>query len=221
LPAIPAGALLLANYVRNHLQHDPTEKPALWVVGLHALIATTPFVPALLIAHLLAEHRLPSGKPLFFALAAGIVLAAGIAITLLSKLGLRMLRFVTLVPVILAIAAVLKIGSVSLDRTLSSRPLKQQISNMEIQPRPLAVFHVSREMEYGLTFYRNQPAMRYEWGQIPADEHLLVAPENSQEEIVKEFLKHAEARRMIWLGRYAPQHVDYFWVGAAGAASQP
>ena len=221
LPAIPAGALLLAKYVRNHLQHDPTEKPALWVVGLHAVIAATPLVPALLIAHLLAEHRLPSGKPLFFALAAGVVLAAGIAITLLSKLGLRMLRFVTLVPVILAIAAVLKIGSAGLDRTLSSRPLKEQISKMEIEPRPLAVFQVSREMEYGLTFYRNQPAMRYEWGQIPADEHLLVAPENSQAEIVKELLKHTEARRMIWLGRYAPQHVDYFWVGAAGAASQP
>jgi 4-amino-4-deoxy-L-arabinose transferase-like glycosyltransferase len=216
LPAIPAAALLLANYLRSHLQHDPTEKPARWTVGLHAVIAAAPVVPALLIAHLLAEHRLPGGKPLFLALGAGILLAAGIAVTLLSKLGLRMLRFVTLVPVILSIAAVFKIGYVGLDRNLSSRPLALQISKMEMRPRPFAVFHVSREMEYGLTFYRNQPSMRYEWGQIPTEEHLLVAPENSQLEIVQELLKHAEARRMILLGHYAPQHLDYFWVGAAG-----
>jgi hypothetical protein len=184
---------------------------------LHALLAAAPFVPALLIAHLLVDHRLQAGKPLFLALAAAFVVAAGIALTLVSKLGLRMLRFVTLVPVILSMAAVLKIGASDLDRTLSARPLAAEIASVEMRRLPLAVFRVSRELEYGLTFYRNHPAMRYEWGQIPAEEHLVVAPENWQPEVTREVAQKGAGRRVSFLGHYAPQHVDYFWVSAAGA----
>jgi 4-amino-4-deoxy-L-arabinose transferase-like glycosyltransferase len=217
LPAIPAGALLLADYLRHHLQEERAEPVSKWLVILHALPAAAPFVPALLIAHLLVDHRLPGGKPLFLALAGAFALAAGIALTLVSKLGLRMLRFVTLVPVILSMAAVLKIGSTDLDRTLSARPLAAEISSMETHRLPLAVFRVSRELEYGLTFYRNQPAMRYELGQIPAEEHLVVAPENWQPEVTKEVAQEGARRRVSFLGHYAPQHVDYFWISAAGA----
>jgi 4-amino-4-deoxy-L-arabinose transferase-like glycosyltransferase len=219
LPAVPAGALLLADYLRHH-QDESTEPPAKWLAVLHALIATAPFVPALLIAHLLAGHRMPEGKPLFLALAAAFVLVAGIAVTLVSKLGLRMLRFVTLVPELLAVWAVLGLGSLGLDQTLSSRLLAQAISRTEIRPLPLAVFRVSRELEFGLTFYRNQPAMRYEWGQIPAAEHLLVAPEDWQSRVTEEIVRQGAARRILFLGHYAPQHVDYFWVAGVPVAQR-
>ena len=212
LPALPAGALLLADYLRQHLQHESAGPASRWLAISHALLATAPLVPALLIAHLLEGHRLPGGKPMFVALAAAFVLAAGIALTLVSKLGLRMLRFVTLVPVILCMGAVLKFGAHGLDRQLSARPLAREISSMETQPLPLAVFRVSRELEYGLTFYLNQTPMRYESGQIHAGEHLVVAPENWQPEVARE----AAGRRVSFLGHYAPQHVDYFWVSSAG-----
>src|SRR5205807_2628485 len=126
---------------------------------------------------------LPAGKPLYFALGVAVVIAAGIALTLVSKLGLRMLRFVTLVPVILTIGAVLKLGTSDLDAELSARPLARQIASMETQPLPLAVYKVPRELEYGLTFYRNRLTVRYEWGSAPKEEHLLVAPENSQADV--------------------------------------
>ena len=71
-----------------------------------------------------------------------------------------------------------------------------------------------RELEYGLTFYRNQVTKRYEWGTIPPEEHLLVAPENAQLEITK----RVGNRRVSYLGRYDTQHVDYFWVAAAAAS---
>ena len=88
------------------------------------------------------------------ALGVAFVLCAGIALTLLRKTGLRMLRFVTLIPVVLTVGAVLRLGAVSLDQTLSARPLAREIAGMETRPLPLAVYHVSRELEYGLTFYR-------------------------------------------------------------------
>jgi len=215
LPAIPAGGLLLADYLRQHLEPADAQLPAKWLVVLHALLAAAPIVPALLIAYLVAQHRLPGGQAMLVALAVAFVLSAGIALTLLRKTGLRMLRFVTLIPVVLTLGAVLKLGSVGLDQTLSARPLALEIAGMETHPLPLAVYHIRRELEYGLTFYRNQLTLNYDWGRVPQQEHLLVAPENSQVEIAK----LVAGRRVSYLGHYAAQHVDYFWVAAAGRAS--
>jgi hypothetical protein len=149
------------------------------------------------------------------ALAVAFVLCAGIALTLVRKTGLRMLRFITLIPVVLTVGAVLKLGSVALDQTLSARPLAQEITGVETHPLPLAVYHVRRELEYGLTFYRNQLTFNYDWGSVPQEEHLLVAPENSQAEVAK----LVAGRRVSYLGHYAAQHVDYFWIAAAKTGS--
>jgi 4-amino-4-deoxy-L-arabinose transferase-like glycosyltransferase len=215
LPAIPAGALLLVSYLRQHLQHSEVEPPAMWLVVLHALVAAAPIVPALLIAYLIAQHRFPGGQPMLVALGVAFVLCAGIALTLIRKTGLRMLRFITVIPVLLVVGVMLRLGSVALDQTYSARPLAREIAGMETHPLPLAVYHVRRELEYGLTFYQNQPTFNYDWGSVPQGEHLLVAPENSQVEIAK----LVTGRRVSYLGHYPAQRVDYYWVAAAGAAS--
>jgi 4-amino-4-deoxy-L-arabinose transferase-like glycosyltransferase len=215
LPAIPAGALLLADYLREHLGQSDAEPAATALVVLHALLAGGLIIPALLIAYLITQHRLPGGQPMLVALAVGFVLCAGIALTLVRKGGLRMLRFVTLIPVVLSVGAVLRVGAVSLDQTLSARPLAKEIAGIETHPLPLAVYHVRRELEYGLTFYRNQLTFNYDWGSVPQGEHFLVGPENSQVEIAK----LVAGRRVSYLGHYAAQRVDYYWVAAAGAAN--
>jgi 4-amino-4-deoxy-L-arabinose transferase-like glycosyltransferase len=215
LPALPAGALLLADYLRQHLEQRKAEPAAKRLVVLHALLAGSLIVPALLIAYLVTQHHLPRGQPMLVALAVAFVLCAGITLTLVRKTGLRMLRFVTLIPVVLAMGAVLKLGSGALDQTLSARPLAQEIAGMETHPLPLAVYHIRRELEYGLTFYRNQLTLNYDWGRVPPAEHLLVAPENSQSEIAK----LVAGRRVSYLGHYAAQRVDYYWIAAAGAGS--
>jgi 4-amino-4-deoxy-L-arabinose transferase-like glycosyltransferase len=214
LPAIPAGALLLAEYLRQHLEQGRAAGRSL--VVLHALLAAAPIAPALLIAYLITQHRLPGGQPMLAALAVAFVLCAGIALTVVRESGLRMLRFVTLIPVVLTVGAVLKLGSVAIDQTLSARPLAHEIAAMETHPLPLAVYHVRRELEYGLTFYRNQLTCNYDWGSVPREEHLLVAPENSQVEVAK----LVAGRRVSYLGHYAAQHVDYYWIAAAGASSR-
>ncbi|MFY9908712.1 MAG: glycosyltransferase family 39 protein [Candidatus Sulfotelmatobacter sp.] len=211
LPAIPAGGLLLAIYLLRHLTGRENEPVPKTLVVLHAMVAAAPIVPALLIAYLLTGHRLPSGQPLFVAVAIALVLCVGIALTLIRKNGFRMLRFVTLIPVVLIVAAVLKLGSGAIDQTLSARPVARELASMEMHQLPLAVYHVPRELEYGLTFYRNQLTANYAWGRIPSEEHLLVAPEDSQLEIAK----LVPGRRVSFLGHYATQHVDYFWISAA------
>jgi 4-amino-4-deoxy-L-arabinose transferase-like glycosyltransferase len=215
LPAVPAGALALADYLGRHLKQEEDATPAKWLVVLHAVLAGACIVPALFAGYVAMQHRLPRGHSMVGALAFGFVLAAGVAFTLFSRAGLRVLRFVTLIPVVLAVAAVLKIGSVSLDQTLSSRPLARQIASVETYSLPLAVFGVRRETEYGLAFYRNQMVRRYERDSVPAEEHLLVAPENSRTEVVRQVAD----RRILLLGHFAPQHVDYYWVAAAGSGS--
>ncbi|HVI06935.1 MAG TPA: glycosyltransferase family 39 protein [Candidatus Binatia bacterium] len=217
LPAIPAGGLLLGVYVREQLQNEDDPVPRGLVV-LHALLSSAPLVPALLIAYLTAQHRLPGGAPMYIAMGVAFVLCAAIALTLARRGGLRMLRFVTLIPVVLTIGAVLKLGAVSLDETLSARPLANEISAMESRQLPLAVYHIHRELEYGLTFYRNQLTLNYGWGTIPKQEHLLVAPEHSQVEIGQLM----PGRRVSYLGHDAAQHVDYFWIApAAGVPAIP
>jgi 4-amino-4-deoxy-L-arabinose transferase-like glycosyltransferase len=215
LPAVPAGALLLAEYLRQRFLRNESGAPAKGLVVVHALLAGCLIIPAFLIAYLITQHRLPGGQAMLVAVAVAFVLCAGIALTLASKAGLRMLRFVTLIPVVLSVGAVLKLGSVALDQTLSARPLALEIAGIETHPLPLAVYHVRRELEYGLTFYRNQLTFNYDWGSVPSGEHLLVAPENSQVEIAK----LVAGRRVSYLGHYAAQHVDYYWVAAAGVVS--
>ena len=215
LPAVPAGSLLLADYLRRHLQQGMSNQTPKALIVAHSLLAAALIVPALLIAYLVTQHRLPGGQPMLVTLAVAFILCAGIALTLVRENNLRMLRFVTLIPVVLTVGSVLKLGSAPLDQTLSARPLAQEISSVETRRLPLAVFHLRRELEYGLTFYRNQSTFNYDWGSQPHEEHLLVAPEDSQLEIEKLM----PGRRVSYLGHYPAQHVDYYWVAAAGAAS--
>lgn len=211
LPAIPAASLLLVEYLYFHLENRPDERASTWLAILHALLASAPIIPSLLIAYLLTQRRLPGGQPMLVALAVAFVLCAAIALTLVRQSGLRMLRFVTLIPVVLTLAATLKFGAEDLDQTLSARPVAHELAQMEMHPMPLAVYHVRRELEYGLTFYRNRLTLNYDWGTVPQQEHLLVAPEGSQIEVAK----LVSGRRVSYLGHYAAQHVDYFWIAAA------
>jgi 4-amino-4-deoxy-L-arabinose transferase-like glycosyltransferase len=208
LPVLPAGTLLVAEYMRHHLAD--AERPGIALVVLHSVVAAAPMVPALMIQYIVLQHRLPWGKAATISLAFGFVLAIGIAATLRTQFGLSAVRFVTLVPVVLTVAAVLRLGAPALDSNLSARPLANEISHLEMKPLPLAVFHVSREVEYGLAFYRNQTIAGYERGEMPVGEHLLVAPEGMERQIALQVVD----RRVSYLGSFAAQGLNYYWVAA-------
>ena len=209
LPAIPAGAVLLADcLLRQFEQEMPASK---WLAVLHAIVACAAIVPAVTIGFILTEGRLPTGRLTLIAVAAALLLAVALALTLMSRLHLRMLRFITLIPVVLAVAAVLKLGTTAIDQKLSTRPLAIELASLEMHRLPLAVCGASREVEYGLAFYRDQVIARYESGDVPSAEHLLVAPP-AWKEIVAQ---HTAGRRVSYLGHYGPQNLDYYWVGAS------
>ncbi len=207
LPALPAGTLLLAEYVRRHVVDK--DRPGLPLLLLHSIVAALPVVAALMMQYIVFQHRLPWGRAAAISLGFAAVLAVGIALTLRGQLGLRVLRFVTLVPVVLAVAAVLRLGAPALDATLSARPLSQEVSRVDNRSLPLAILQLSRETEYGLQFYRNQNIARYELGQVPNGEHLLITREGQQVNIAK----WTTIRRVTYLGSFAPQGLDYYWVG--------
>jgi 4-amino-4-deoxy-L-arabinose transferase-like glycosyltransferase len=212
LPALPAGTLLLAEYVRRRvLTADP--RPDYLLVSCHSIVAAFPLIPALMLNYILGQHRLPWGSALAISSALAAALAIGMIVTLRSQLGLLMLRFLTLIPVVLSLAAVLRNAAPTLDANLSARPLVNQIDRIEHKRLPIAGFRLSRETEYGLEFYRNQPIARYNWGQIPAGEHLVVAPSGLQSAITEK----VAGRRVLYLGSFAPQGLDYYWVGEKGS----
>jgi len=210
LPALPAGTLLLADYARRHADR----RPNILLAAGHGLTAALPLVPAVLVPYLVAEHHLPWNRATLVIGILAVLLAAGIAITLRLQSGLRMLRFVTLVPVVLMVGSALRFGAPALDATLSARPLANEIARIDNGTLPLAVFRTSRETEYGFQFYRNQSIARYERGEIPSGEHMLVAPQGTQAGIAR----HLPGRRISFLGTSAEQKLDYYWVSAPGKA---
>lgn len=211
LPVVPAGAVLLADYLRPQLeQQNPLSK---LLAIPHALVASGPIVPAALIGYLVTEHRLAGGRPLWIATVVALVLSIGIALTLIGRMQLRMLRFVTLIPVVLAVAAVLKLGAVAIDQRLSTRPLADELTSVETHKLPLAVCGTSREVEFGLAFYRDQIIDRYEAGGPPQGEHLLVASPSWKSNVTE----WTKGRRVTSLGHFVPQDLDYYWVAATGA----
>ena len=88
-------------------------------------------------------------------------------------------------------------------------PLAKEILASEPSRLPAAVFAVPRELEYGLGFYLDEAVPRYESGQVPASEHIVVAPEGWKPDVSR----CVGPRRVVFLGHYAPQRVDYFLVG--------
>ncbi len=206
LHALPAATLLLLAYLQPRA--DDGNRPKFALIVLHSMAASLPVVAALMVKSIVLQHRLPWGRGAAISAGLAAVLAAGIAVTLHRQFGLRVLRFVTLVPVLLAVAAVLRLGAPALDATLSARPLSWEINRVDRRTLPLAILRLPRETEYGLQFYRNQAIARYELGQIPDGEHLLVAREGWQKNIAK----WTTDRRVTYLGSFAAQGLDYYWV---------
>jgi hypothetical protein len=207
LPAIPAGAILVARFIFP----PPSETITVWLRFLvsagHALLAGALVFAALVVQYLVLEHRVP-----WNAAAVPLTISAVLAIAvfvLLIKSDLRAMRMATLVPTILALAIALRFGAMPLDETLSARPVANELANFDPHHLPIAVFLAPRETEFGLAFYRNQVVSNYQMRQIPSGEHIVIAAQGFQKSIEKE-----SGRKVTYLGNFAPQKLEYFYVAA-------
>jgi hypothetical protein len=164
---------------------------------------------ALSAARIQLDHRLVLGKGTYVAATIGLVFALGIAAALLSRNGLRLLRSVTMLAVVVGVAAILRLAAPVIDATQSARPIAESIQAFSHEPVPIAIYHINRMQEYGLEFYLNRPVQRYESGNVPADAHGLVAAQNAQSQVAQV----VPGRRVSYLTSIPAQKLDLYWVG--------
>jgi 4-amino-4-deoxy-L-arabinose transferase-like glycosyltransferase len=62
-----------------------------------------------------------------------------------------------------------------LDRSYSARPLAERLAASAPSVETVAVFRVRRDVEFGLSFYRNREVVNYTVKGVPEQQHLLVA----------------------------------------------
>jgi 4-amino-4-deoxy-L-arabinose transferase-like glycosyltransferase len=206
LPAIPPGIVLLAQYMRERI----AAKPRLALAASHAIVAGALIFSALVMPYLVLQHRVMWNIAILAPLLVAVIIAAAMFVCL-RKYGYPALRLITIVPAVLAFGITLRLGAPALDRMLSARPAAGALQMVDSHHLSVAVFWVSRETEFGLQFYRNQPMPRYELDQIPEGEHLVVATEGHERGVFKK----VSNRKVTPLGNFAAQKLDFFSVAAS------
>jgi 4-amino-4-deoxy-L-arabinose transferase-like glycosyltransferase len=215
LPAIPPAGLLAAEYIQRRPAFSRIQ------VMLHSLLCGAIMALALLVPWRLLREPVPDRTRNIIAGITGVIAIA--VLLMIRKRGRRWLYLATLLPVVLAMAFLLKTAAPMLDAALSARLLShgidQQLGQLGLaQHAPVAVFNVRREVAYGLNFYRNQPVGYYE-GEGPRDlpsgipqvEHVVVAPEGSRTAVEAV----VAPRQVLRLGGFPPQHLEFFLVSNA------
>jgi 4-amino-4-deoxy-L-arabinose transferase-like glycosyltransferase len=208
LPAIPAGTILLADFILR--REEAGDTPAPWLIGIHAVLCAALMVAALIVPFRLVQQEVT--KPAIIVAITLAVIGLAMLWLTLSTRGYRMLRFSTLVPLLIAYALVLRGTAPMINALQSARPIQSTLSLTELgQTADIAVYDVPRSVEYGLGFYRNHKIDSYERNEIPEGDHLVVAAEGSKTEL--EF--RLKGRRVTHIGGYAPQHLDFYFVSGA------
>jgi len=211
LPAIPAAAILLADFILR--REEEAEKPAVWLVAAHGTLCAALMVAALVVPFKLV-HQEVARPAMIAAVALAVIGVLSIWLSLRTQ-GYRMLRFTTLVPLLIAFALVLKGTAPIVDALQSARPVQLRLAATTLGEVPtVAVYDVSRSTEYGLGFYRNHKIASYERNEIPDVEHVVVAAAGAKTELEYRL----KGRNVTPIGGYSPQKLDFYLVSAAGGA---
>jgi 4-amino-4-deoxy-L-arabinose transferase-like glycosyltransferase len=184
LPSIPPIAILTGDYLFRRRQPGLNR----WVLIGHAVLCAIMTMAALLLPWFVIHGaKVPPAR----AIAAAALAAAGAALLILivvNGFGVARLRLVTtfvlavLVLFLYGVGPFFFIPQVSatkrviqlLDRAYSARPLADRLDSIAPGDETVAVFRVRRDIEYGLSFYRNREVVNYEQSGVPDEEHLLV-----------------------------------------------
>jgi 4-amino-4-deoxy-L-arabinose transferase-like glycosyltransferase len=223
LPAVPAGALLIAEYLagRGRGQFFNAEgaevsqgsrddkKLSPLFAATHGILCGLLIFGALSAASIAINHHLLWGTGTWVAAAIAAVFALGIGVALLSRAGLRLLRPVTMFAVVVSVAAVIRLAAPAIDATQSARPIARSIQAFSNEPVPITLYRVNRVLGYGLEFYFNRPVQPYESGNIPAAAHVLVAAQGTQSQVAQ----LVPGRRVSYLTSIPGQKLDLYWVG--------
>ena len=212
LPAVPPAALLVVGYLNarrgeGSQSDDKRFKPLF--AAAHGILCGLLVFAALSAASIAISHRLYWGTGTYVAAVIAVVFAIAITASILSRAGLRLLSRVTMLAVVVCIAAAIRFAAPVIDATQSGRPIAESIQAFSHEPVPIALYHINRVQEYGLEFYLNRPAEKYEEGNIPAADHVLVAAQGTQSQVAQ----LVPGRRVSYLTSIPAQKLDLYWVG--------
>lgn len=208
LPAVPAGTILLADFIVRREQ--ARAKPALWMALLHALLCAALLAASFIVPFKLLHLALPR-TVIIVATALAVLTVLMLWVTLRNQ-GYRIVRFATLVPLVIAYALTLKGTAPTVDLRSSERPVEAALEQTELGRVPeIAAYDVHPAVEYGLAFYRNHRLASYANNEIPAGDHIVVAAAGTQKEL--EYL--LPGRKVVRFGGFALQHLDFYFVTKA------
>jgi len=174
LPAVPPLTILAGDYL-NRIRNRGL-KP--WLLVLHAVLTGILSMFVLLMPlHLRNPEAVPPRVAIIAASMVGVAATVFILITV-ARFGLKRLRIATMVPMVILLLYMFGIGPVFglgalpntkhninlMDMTYSARPLAQILDQISPPPGIVAIFHVRRDVQYGLSFYRNQRTVDYDVG---------------------------------------------------------
>lgn len=213
LPAIPAATLLTAVYLHS------LKKAARIQLVLHSLLCGAILGGALLAPWLMLKAHVT--QQLWTWVAAVTAMAASAVLLLVRYRGLRVLHFITLVPLVLGLVFLLRFavipqqdenlvyGSI-IDLTQSARPVDGALRTLGVNSGPIAIFNVrhQRELEYGLNFYHNEAIALYGRDPIPEEAHVVIAQEGDLGAVQAS----VGPKKIIAIGVFPPQRLQFFRV---------
>jgi hypothetical protein len=184
LPSIPPLAILTGDYLYRRRQPGLNR----WVLLGHAVVCGIMTMFALLLPWFV-KHNATMPPP--HALAIATLAATGGALLILivvKAYGVARLRLVTTCILVVLVLFLYGVGPFFgipaagatkrvihlLDRAYSARPLADKLGTLAPADETVAVFRVRRDIEYGLSFYRNHEVVNYEQDGVPEGQHLLV-----------------------------------------------
>jgi 4-amino-4-deoxy-L-arabinose transferase-like glycosyltransferase len=185
LPSIPPIAILTGDFLFRRRKTGLNR----WILLGHGVLCGITTMTVFLLPWFVAHGKtMPPSNALGAAVLAG--LGAILLILIVTKgFGLAKLRIATCSVLVLLLLFLYGVGpffgipqvSASkhvihlLDRAYSARPLAAKLDAIAPENETVAVFRVRRDVEYGLSFYRNREVVNYEQAGVPDEQHLLVA----------------------------------------------
>ena len=185
LPSIPPITILTGDYLfrRRRSGLNP------WLLNGHAAVCGILTAATLLLPwFVLHGASIPPGRAIVAAGAAAVG-AALLILVVSNAFGIAHLRLATCSVLVVLLLYLYGVGPFFgipaipstkrvihlLDRAYSARPLAERIARYASPDETVAVFRVRRDMEYGLSFYRNHQVTNYDETGVPPQQHILVA----------------------------------------------
>ena len=203
LPSLPPAALLIAGYLESR---EDRRLPTL-VAIFHAVLCGLLFAGVLLAPHFLLPLH-PSAAAIATAVIAGAIVAIVVAGVLFRR-GVHLVHAVTLLPIVLGIAFVVRVAAPTIDATQSARPVAEQLHALDYPATsPVLLFQVKRETEYGLRFYRGSgSAIHYDGGPLPVTSALILTRAGSRPALESSLPKNVV---LSHVADFAPQKLEFY-----------